>query len=100
VGQARDKAERMEMEAEQERQKVIGQLEDSRSSLLKNIEELKTFEREYRTRLKLYLESQLRDLNGQQGRTDEEAFEEAQQQTPPSERTGARSAFVMQGGRG
>ena len=100
VGQARDKAERMEMEAEQERQKVIGQLEDSRSSLLKNIEELKTFEREYRTRLKLYLESQLRDLNGQQGRTDEEAFEEAQQQQTASERTGSRSAFVMQGGRG
>ncbi|MEU6861343.1 DivIVA domain-containing protein [Glycomyces sp. NPDC046736] len=99
VGQARDKAERMEMEAEQERQKVIGQLEDSRTSLLHNIEELKTFEREYRTRLKLYLESQLRDLNGQQSRSEDEAFEEAPQQTP-SERTGARSAFVMQGGRG
>ena len=99
VGQARDKAERMEMEAEQERQKVIGQLEDSRGSLLKNIEELKTFEREYRTRLKLYLESQLRDLNGQQGRTDEEAFEEVQSPSA-NDRTGARSAFVMQGGRG
>lgn len=99
VGQARDRAERMEMEAEQERQKVIGQLEESRTSLLHNIEELKTFEREYRTRLKLYLESQLRDLNGQQGRTDEDAFEENQQQ-PANERTGSRSAFVMQGGRG
>ncbi|WP_030158485.1 DivIVA domain-containing protein [Glycomyces sp. NRRL B-16210] len=98
VGQARDKSERMEMETEQERQKVIGQLEESRTSLLHNIEELKTFEREYRTRLKLYLESQLRDLNGQQGRTDEEAFDEAQQAV--SERTGSRSAFVMQGGRG
>lgn len=100
VGQARDKSERMEMEAEQERQKVIGQLEESRTSLLHNIEELKTFEREYRTRLKLYLESQLRDLNGQ-GRPDEESFDEAPQQQPPAnERTGARSAFVMQGGRG
>jgi DivIVA domain-containing protein len=99
VGQARDKAERMELETEQERQKVIGQLEESRTSLLHNIEELKTFEREYRTRLKLYLESQLRDLNGQQSRTDEEAFDEAQQQTA-NERTGSRSAFVMQGGRG
>lgn len=99
VGQARDKAERMEMEAEQERQKVIGQLEESRTSLLHNIEELKTFEREYRTRLKLYLESQLRDLNGQQGRTDEDAFEEVQQPSA-NERTASRSAFVMQGGRG
>ncbi|NUQ90782.1 MAG: DivIVA domain-containing protein [Glycomyces artemisiae] len=100
VGQARDRAERMEMEAEEERQKVIGQLEESRTSLLHNIDELKTFEREYRTRLKLYLESQLRDLNGQQGRTQEEAFEEAQRETGGNERTGARSAFVMQGGRG
>ena len=97
VGQARDKAERMEMEAEQERQKVIGQLEDSRCSLLKNIEELKTFEREYRTRLKLYLESQLRDLNGQQGRTDEEAFEEAPQRR--SERARQRALGVRDAGR-
>ncbi|GAA1669729.1 DivIVA domain-containing protein [Glycomyces endophyticus] len=99
VGQARDKAERMEMETEEERQKVIGQLEESRTSLLHNIEELKTFEREYRTRLKLYLESQLRDLNGQQSRTQDEAFEEPQREAA-NERTGARSAFVMQGGRG
>ena len=75
VGQARDKAERLEIEAEQERQKVMGALENKRASLLKHIEELKTFEREYRTRLKLYLESQLRDLNGQQAVTEEEAFE-------------------------
>ncbi|WP_026929360.1 DivIVA domain-containing protein [Glycomyces tenuis] len=87
VGQARDKAERLEIEAEQERQKVMGALENKRASLLKHIDELKTFEREYRTRLKLYLESQLRDLNGQQG--PEEAEEVvAQQQPVEHERTG------------
>jgi hypothetical protein len=32
--------------------------------LEKKIDELRTFEREYRTRLKTYLESQLRDLEG------------------------------------
>ena len=34
--------------------------------LEKKIDELRTFEREYRTRLKTYLESQLRDL-GERG---------------------------------
>src|SRR5688572_31629451 len=34
------------------------------TALQKHIEELKQFEREYRTRLKAYLESQLRDLEG------------------------------------
>ena len=32
--------------------------------LEKKIDELRTFEREYRSRLKTYLESQLRDLGG------------------------------------
>ncbi|MCH7231897.1 hypothetical protein L0U85_13695, partial [Glycomyces sp. L485] len=90
VGQARDKAERLEIEAEKERQKVMGALENKRASLLKHIEELKTFEREYRTRLKLYLESQLRDLNGQQG-VDESA-EEIAAQPVENERTGKTAA--------
>ena len=90
VGQARDKAERLEIEAEAERQKVMGALEEKRGSLLKHIEELKTFEREYRTRLKLYLESQLRDLNGQQGVEEaEEAV--AVEQPVENERTGSRT---------
>lgn len=97
VGQARDKAERLEIEAEQERQKVMGALENKRSSLLKHIEELKTFEREYRTRLKLYLESQLRDLNGQQAATDDEAFE-AVAESVENERTGNKGASARNGG--
>lgn len=90
VGQARDKAERLELEAEAERQKVMGALEEKRGSLLKHIEELKTFEREYRTRLKLYLESQLRDLNGQQG-VEDSAEEAVAEQPVENERTGART---------
>jgi hypothetical protein len=42
----------------------MGGLDAKRSALQKHIEELKQFEREYRTRLKAYLESQLRDLDG------------------------------------
>ncbi|WP_051392834.1 DivIVA domain-containing protein [Glycomyces arizonensis] len=98
VGQARDKAERLEIEAEQERQKVMGALENKRSSLLKHIEELKTFEREYRTRLKLYLESQLRDLNGQQAAPEDEAFEQAAAEAVENERTGSKGAAARNGG--
>ena len=42
----------------------MGSLDAKRTALQKHIEELKQFEREYRTRLKAYLESQLRDLDG------------------------------------
>lgn len=64
VTQARTQAETMEREAKQRHQEIMGNLEAKRSALHKHIEELKTFERQYRTRLKAYLESQLRDLTG------------------------------------
>jgi hypothetical protein len=41
----------------------MGPLEEKRTSLERKIEELRTFEREYRTRLRSYLESHLRDLD-------------------------------------
>jgi DivIVA domain-containing protein len=61
---ARTKAEALERDARQRHQEVMGGLDAKRSALSKHIEELKQFEREYRTRLKAYLESQLRDLDG------------------------------------
>jgi hypothetical protein len=42
----------------------MGGIQREKSVLDKKIDELRTFEREYRTRLKTYLESQLRDLAG------------------------------------
>jgi DivIVA domain-containing protein len=62
--EARAKAEALERDARQRHQEVMGSLEAKRTALQKHIEELKQFEREYRTRLKAYLESQLRDLDG------------------------------------
>ena len=60
---ARTKAEALERDARQRHQEVMGSLDSKRTALQKHIEELKQFEREYRTRLKAYLESQLRDLD-------------------------------------
>ncbi len=62
--EARGKADGLEREARQRHQEAMGGLEMKRQALQKHIEELKAFEREYRTRLKAYLESQLRDLDG------------------------------------
>lgn len=62
--EARAKAEALERDARQRHQEAMGGLETKRTALQTHIEELKHFEREYRTRLKAYLESQLRDLQG------------------------------------
>lgn len=61
---ARSKADALERDARQRHQEAMGGLDAKRNALQKHIEELKQFEREYRTRLKAYLESQLRDLDG------------------------------------
>jgi len=61
---ARAKADALERDARQRHQEAMGGLDAKRNALTKHIEELKQFEREYRTRLKAYLESQLRDLDG------------------------------------
>ncbi|MEV0729959.1 MULTISPECIES: DivIVA domain-containing protein [Polymorphospora] len=62
--EARAKADALERDARQRHQEAMGGLEEKRTALQKQLEELKQFEREYRTRLKAYLESQLRDLDG------------------------------------
>jgi vacuolar-type H+-ATPase subunit H len=63
---SRDKAATLVGEAERKQAEIIGTITRDKSVLEKKIDELRTFEREYRTRLKTYLESQLRDL-GERG---------------------------------
>jgi DivIVA domain-containing protein len=61
--ESRAKATSMVQDAERKHNEIIGGLEQRKGTLEKSIEQLRTFEREYRTRLKSYLESQLRDLD-------------------------------------
>lgn len=61
------KASQMVHEAEQRVSALTSQLEQRKGTLERRVEELRTFEREYRTRLKSYLESQLRDLDASGG---------------------------------
>jgi DivIVA domain-containing protein len=74
---ARATSEALERDARQRHQEAMGGLDAKRNALQKHIEELKQFEREYRTRLKAYLESQLRDLEGRGQGAEAEANGEA-----------------------
>jgi DivIVA domain-containing protein len=68
-------------DAEQRAATVTAQFEQRKAALERRVEELRTFEREYRTRLKSYLESQLRDLDasGRAEASANDAYAEAQQ---------------------
>lgn len=62
--QSREKSASLVSDAERKQNEIIGAIQRDKSVLEKKIDELRTFEREYRTRLKTYLEGQLRDLEG------------------------------------
>ncbi len=75
VSEAKNRAETMEREArakataitqdvERKQVETLAALEEKRIAAEKNIDQLRTFEREYRSRLKSYLELHLRELNG------------------------------------
>jgi DivIVA domain-containing protein len=61
--QARDKATTMERESQRKYTETMNSLNSEKGGLGKKIEELRTIEREYRTRLRGFLESQLRELD-------------------------------------
>lgn len=56
-------AARLVSEAENQQRAQLGSLDQERQSLERRIEELRTFEREYRHKLKSYIEGQLRELD-------------------------------------
>ena len=62
--QSREKAASLERDAARKHTEIIAALSQEKSILEKKIDELRTFERGYRTRLKTYLDSQLRELAG------------------------------------
>lgn len=62
IGDAKKKAADIVSEAQKKRDETLQQLESQKVSLEKDIDGLQNFERQYRTRLKSYLNDQLRDL--------------------------------------
>lgn len=63
-GQCREKVASVERDAARRQTEVIASLSQEKNALEKKIDELRALEREYRTRLKTYLSSQLRSLDG------------------------------------
>jgi len=64
--QAYEKADFLQADAERKHTEFMNTINQQRTVLEGRLEQLRTFEREYRTRLKTYLESQLEEL-GQRG---------------------------------
>jgi DivIVA domain-containing protein len=63
ISEAKTQGARIVREAEETSTRTLGQLEQERSLLERKIDELRVFERDYRTRLKSYLENLLGDLD-------------------------------------
>ena len=59
---ARARAESLERDAQERHRQAMGSLVQTREELERRVDDLRAFEREYRSRLKAYLEGQLRDL--------------------------------------
>jgi DivIVA domain-containing protein len=62
--QSREEAAALERDAAHKHTEILAALSQEKSTLEKKIDELRAFERAYRTCLKTYLDSQLRELDG------------------------------------
>ncbi|MBA9006493.1 MULTISPECIES: DivIVA domain-containing protein [Thermomonospora] len=62
VSEARSRAEALDRDAQDRHRQVMGSLVQQREELEREVDNLRAFEREYRSRLKVYLEGQLREL--------------------------------------
>jgi DivIVA domain-containing protein len=63
--EARGKADALERDAQEKHRVAMGSLETARAALERKVEDLRAFEREYRQRLKSYLDGQMRQLESQ-----------------------------------
>ncbi len=62
ISEARARAESLERDAQERHRQAMGSLVQQREELERMVDDLNAFEREYRSRLKAYLEGQLREL--------------------------------------
>lgn len=64
LGDARSESERLTTEANETSRRTLADLEKKKAALQTEIDDLETFERDYRSRLRNYLEEQLLQLDG------------------------------------
>ncbi len=63
IAEAQIEATGLVSDAEEKSRKTLGDLEEQKTVLENTVEQLRGFERDYRARLKAYIEGQLRDLD-------------------------------------
>jgi len=63
IAEAQIEASSLVNDAQEKSRKILGALEQQRSVLERKVEQLRGFERDYRSRLKAYIEGHLRDLD-------------------------------------
>lgn len=63
IAEAQNEATALVSDAEEKSRLTLGALEEQRSVLEQKVEQLREFERDYRSRLKAYIEGQLQDLD-------------------------------------
>jgi DivIVA domain-containing protein len=68
--EARGKADALERDAQEKHRVAMGSLETARAALERKVDDLRAFEREYRQRLKSYLDGQMRQLESQSSGDD------------------------------
>jgi DivIVA domain-containing protein len=100
-------AARVVSEAEQAQRAQLGKLEQERTALERQIDELRTFEREYRIKLKGYIEGQLRELESSNALTSGSSApaavtagpsaQQAPQQQAPQQQAGEQAAQEQPG---
>jgi DNA-binding CsgD family transcriptional regulator len=81
LSEAKARAEALERDALERHRQAMGTLVQDREDLERRVDDLRAFERDYRSRLKAYAEDQLRDL------------EEAQEAQPPEQQVDDLRAF-------
>ncbi|NJC22094.1 DivIVA domain-containing protein [Arthrobacter pigmenti] len=63
IAEAQIEASGLVNDAQEKSRKTLGALEQQKAVLERKVEQLRSFERDYRSRLKAYIEGQLRDLD-------------------------------------
>lgn len=95
--EARERSERSEAELAATRTSTLADLDARRTRLERHIEDLRAFERECRSRLKAYLEAQLRELGGTSAAALDGAGESPLAENPAVESPVAEAAPVGPG---
>jgi len=98
TGDARARAESLERDAQERHRQAMGSLVQTREELERRVDDLRAFEREYRSRLKAYLEGQLRDLEA--GVTESGTFPAMGTGTQPSMPPALAPSGARNGGQG